>query len=163
MTTDNPSQEQSFAATKDDIAAFETCYFIGLGGDSSYTRDALEQKEAAWAVWWNRTTCYRELLAEKDAHYQKALAEKDAKIERLCSRGIQDMQHRIAELEAQSPWIPVSESLPEEYELVVVPGGVATYHGDMWVTHTGIDQGGRILWEVTHWMPLPEPPTGEEG
>ena len=56
-----------------------------------------------------------------------------------------------------SEWIPVSERLPEESRLVIVEGGVASYLEGVWFTHTRCE-ASIIQWEVTHWMPLPEPP-----
>lgn len=57
-------------------------------------------------------------------------------------------------------WIPVTERLPENDDLVLVyfkwktfPGGevdVSAYHprAERWET----------TWDITHWMPLPKPP-----
>jgi len=58
----------------------------------------------------------------------------------------------------ENDWISVEERLPEVYRIVIVSGGVAVHDGKEWktVTRTSIPQ--PIQWEVTHWMPLPEPP-----
>lgn len=67
-------------------------------------------------------------------------------------------------------WIPVTEMLPEEWAEVLVfarcrpdaDGFVQT------AVYIGIPGYWRVMWNscmleyniVTHWMPLPEPPTG---
>ena len=61
-------------------------------------------------------------------------------------------------------WIPVTERLPEPKELVLciwkdingIHYGFARYqHDNVWyVSNEGMP-------EVTHWMPLPQPPKGE--
>ena len=70
--------------------------------------------------------------------------------------------HRLTNV-ASSRWIPVWDSLPDDEEIVLVysPGlndqvwlGYLAVHEDMtWYLVDGTDPG-----EVTHWMPLPEPP-----
>lgn len=72
---------------------------------------------------------------------------------------------RIADLESQLRWIPVSERPPETYKPVLtVDMSEATqipvpafYNPDTkcWSTHFKYD-----LW-VTHWMPLPSVPESE--
>jgi len=57
-----------------------------------------------------------------------------------------------------SEWISVKDRLPGDYA-VLVSGGVAYYADGVWYTVTGFTYPGvPIRWEVTHWMPLPEPP-----
>ena len=61
-------------------------------------------------------------------------------------------------------WISVEAELPEDRQFVIVSGGIA-YHGrdGRWMTATGCDLPGRpIQWEVTHWMPLPDPPNSRD-
>ena len=58
-------------------------------------------------------------------------------------------------------WISVKDRLPERLDVVIVQGGIAYYLPDeeAWMTITGERWPGRpIVWNVTHWMPLPEPP-----
>jgi len=89
---------------------------------------------------------------------------------------IQKLQARIAELEAERRWIPVSERLPDpNYEdLVFVrtvddlddPRIYGVGYGSYYMGKDNIpawsldfDAYGNI---VTHWMPIPEPPEVKE-
>ena len=84
-------------------------------------------------------------------------------LEQWNTRPIEDaLTARIAELEAERRWIPVSERLPDNWESVLTIDiskstrdmVTAFYNPEtsLWSTHFLCD-----LW-VTHWMPLPEPP-----
>ena len=73
---------------------------------------------------------------------------------------------RIAELEEAQRWIPVSERLPEDRATVLVAFKnreilTATYYGH-YEGFGGVenywDIEGWHSGEVTHWMPLPQPP-----
>ena len=79
---------------------------------------------------------------------------------------IRDLTARIAELEAERHWIPVSERLPEENAPVLVLtvlGGmfVDFIHGKSVVTGNP-DFYELDIEDVTHWMPLPTPPEVQE-
>ena len=87
----------------------------------------------------------------------------ESNVEHWNTRPIEDaLQARIAKLEAQQRWIPVSERLPDNWESVLTIDiskstrdmVTAFYNPEtsLWSTHFSCD-----LW-VTHWMPLPEPP-----
>jgi hypothetical protein len=54
--------------------------------------------------------------------------------------------------DAMSEWIPVSERLPPEETRVLAYDGDKVFESEYW--------SGRWEWcaDVTHWMPLPEPP-----
>lgn len=70
-------------------------------------------------------------------------------------------------------WKKVSDILPDVGTKVLAYGDgdvtVGTYgHGrnrDEWWDELNVDMDGSPtdLWEVTHWMPLPAPPTAEQG
>lgn len=81
---------------------------------------------------------------------------------------------RISELEAERRWIPVSEKLPDDGQIVLAHGEfdywidgvvefVAEYEYDesCEVPHRFSLRGDgdhKVTHKVTHWMPLPEPP-----
>ena len=74
------------------------------------------------------------------------------------TRPIEDaLRARIAELEAKQRWIPVSKRLPEEFTPVLTIGKdelpiTAVVDGGHWYSSF------EYSLNVTHWMPLPEPP-----
>ena len=81
---------------------------------------------------------------------------------------IQDLRRENAELRARvQEWISVDDRLPEPYVSVLVnmPGEkpFRTVR-EGFISNDGIWQSAMIRrepGEVTHWMPLPEPPKGE--
>ena len=70
------------------------------------------------------------------------------------------LRTRIAELEAAQRWIPVGERLPEAYEKVIALAKDCMNVD--WVLPKELREVGKgafaRLYNVTHWMPLPEPP-----
>jgi len=79
------------------------------------------------------------------------------------TRPIEDaLNARIAELEAERRWIPVSERLPENISNVLILSRgeqlIASYHSkySLWYVPF-VDKP-----VVTHWMPLPELPEVKE-
>ena len=65
-----------------------------------------------------------------------------------------------------TPWIPVSERLPEEWKEVLV---LSEFDFCETAVYLGIPGKWRVTWNhamleensITHWMPLPEPPIKE--
>ena len=82
--------------------------------------------------------------------------------DRWNTRPIEDaLNARIAELEAERRWIPVSERLPERdgfYLVLENVNQVAGYYHWCKVFGWNTDGGRTNIQSVTHWMPLPEPP-----
>jgi hypothetical protein len=68
-----------------------------------------------------------------------------------------EIKARIAELEAQQ-WISVEDELPDGPSNVLIAGGCGYYENGQWWSIMGNSSHRPISWEVTHWMPLPEPP-----
>ena len=68
-------------------------------------------------------------------------------------------------------WIPVTERLPEDDEVVLIACKIGKmfvgYHKhlypgcEVWRILTARDSTKTITYTVTHWMPLPQPPKGE--
>lgn len=72
-----------------------------------------------------------------------------------------DLRKRIAELEAERRWVPVSERLPEAETRVLVATPTGYMEVDWRFSEPIIDCGLANFYSldnVTHWMPLPEPP-----
>lgn len=68
------------------------------------------------------------------------------------------LESRIAELEAERRWIPVSERLPKEKQSVLALDRTGTaYHWEYSRSLSNI-----FVSDYTHWMPLPEPPEVKE-
>ncbi len=96
-----------------------------------------------------------ELLTDDIPHCDNELKYvDDERVERLAD-------HLIANGVTIQRWIPVTERLPERYHAVIV-----------WTRYRELGEaiydGKHFRWDcdedcadVTHWMPLPEPPKGE--
>ena len=73
---------------------------------------------------------------------------------------VAQLSTRINELEAERRWIPVGERLPEAYEKVIALAKDCMNVD--WVLPKELREVGKgafaRLYNVTHWMPLPEPP-----
>ena len=68
-----------------------------------------------------------------------------------------DAIEALSKMEKTTQWIPVTERLPKEQETVLIWGeqGIILLnwrHDNKWC---------GCLGDVTHWMPLPEPPKEE--
>jgi hypothetical protein len=76
------------------------------------------------------------------------------------------VDHLIAHGVTVQEWIPVTERLPELHTKVLCCG----VKGGRFIAETSEWGEGHLYWtkkdgkgcsEVTHWMPLPQPPKGE--
>jgi hypothetical protein len=61
----------------------------------------------------------------------------------------------------RAEWISVEDKMPPDGKLVIIKGGVGLHTEAGW--YSTVDYGTyrpeKITgWEVTHWMPLPDPP-----
>lgn len=59
---------------------------------------------------------------------------------------------------SEMKWIPVTERLPEPFEIVIIFDRKHNHVIDGYMTRHKEWIGVRMNHEVTHWMPLPEPP-----
>ena len=65
------------------------------------------------------------------------------------------------DINAHSKWIPVSERLPKRNEKVLVCDAREDYVSIWENFDDGLWFGDEITWateDITHWMPMPEPP-----
>lgn len=56
-----------------------------------------------------------------------------------------------------SKMIPVyltKDSMPNQYETVIIEGGIGEWNGQEWKTLVGEDSGRTIIWPVIWWSPL---------
>ena len=79
------------------------------------------------------------------------------------SRQIIELESRIAELEAERRWIPVSERLPEANKCVLIYDAGGNMTVDILVKSGGVE---TYFWlpkyRILFWMPLPESPKERE-
>ena len=105
--------------------------------DVSMTRDVLTDIKTPSSIENTNPDYYKQELASRDA-----------------------LNARIAELEAERRWIPVSERLPEDGEVVWLWDGNNLGMGYYLVLSGCFMDRDTPLRRIkpTHWMPLPEPP-----
>jgi len=81
----------------------------------------------------------------------------------LAVREIKRLRKRIAELEQERRWIPISERLPEIFGWYLVYGRDASTRRNINVEYFRLNSktfsGGL---HITHWKYLPQPPQEEE-
>ncbi len=65
------------------------------------------------------------------------------------------------DINVPSKWIPVTERLPEPFEIVLVYDHTGKSINWAYMTRHREWVGTIVSHIVTHWMPLPEPPKGE--
>lgn len=99
--------------------------------------------------------------AEEMQRVQHALGMDDMARMNHVADEVEALQARVAELEAERRWVSVEERMPDVGVEVVASGhllrrkrrALASYADGRWF---GVD------FEVTHWMPLPAAPEGED-
>ena len=87
----------------------------------------------------------------------------------LCAKAtkevIESLQRKFAtENNVGCKWIPVGERLPEKFHTVLVAGKCGDWYSiDLDCIDNSGGWNGDLLRmnDVTHWMPLPEPPKGD--
>ena len=100
-----------------------------------------------------------ELALSNSREHEKALR----KCFDIHRQRIKELEATISILETTQKWISVKDRLPYSMERVLVcttrgTFAPATYSPltNSWIEH------GQLLGKITHWMPLPPPPTTEE-
>ena len=74
-----------------------------------------------------------------------------------CLSELQDILEEMPTLTPPNEWVSVEERLPEPTYCVLV------YTTDYSIEVDALDSDGEWMsYEVTHWMPLPEPPAKED-
>nr|MBQ1579146.1 DUF551 domain-containing protein [Oscillospiraceae bacterium] len=114
-------------------------------------------------------------LSIKTAHEAADAIEELQAGEKKFLRNISALEMENENLKRERRWIPVTERLPEILHTVIVSGrmkykwetdffrfvDVATYsEGEFFETFNDWYEG-QDEFEITHWMPLPEPPKEE--
>lgn len=110
----------------------------------------------------------RSLRTDHDKYFARDMEAADA-IEKLQedSVPIGDMEMILSEM-AKPRWIPVTEQLPNPKDLVLVCNEFGGVHygyfesNKQWYTaNNWLADAWTVMSNVTHWMPLPEPPKEE--
>lgn len=69
-------------------------------------------------------------------------------------------ESKVSELKAEIPkWISVEERMPKEWESILMVGGSVRSSGIYMENEFHSDFKLPLHKDVTHWMPLPQPPT----
>lgn len=118
-------------------------------------REKIEDILNKWEFFYGQRAG-RELWAEKPTEVQ------DKDIENFC-RDLAMVRSFVTDNNVGSKWIPVTERLPEMHTKVLccgIRGGRFIAELTTWGNGNRIwdKRNGRGCPEVTHWMPLPEPP-----
>lgn len=77
----------------------------------------------------------------------------------MCELAI--LRRRIADdlQKAATEWISVEERFPEQYGLFLIADDKGNMEAATWTKQFGWFSGSNRVKRVTHWMPLPDPPT----
>ena len=75
---------------------------------------------------------------------------------------LEELETELSKLKEQQRWIPVTERLPEDDDDVLIMSsgsismGYYSVYNEYWADYINVYNS-----DVTHWMPLPEPPKEE--
>lgn len=72
------------------------------------------------------------------------------------------LEDRIAELEAREQWVRVGDKLPDDDVYMVSINAKGVWIGYL-IGGRWLDEDGSEIDDVTHYQPLPTPPTEGEG
>ena len=120
-------------------------------------------KRLRWAASYDERIVIQDAKDAADVIEELQFTIKGLKAEKVCA--IVEEKGRTL-LKIIPKWIPVTERLPEEEEVVLVWGGTSVYTAKRHNKY-----GGLMWWKLnskqhycnpTHWMPLPQPPEKED-
>jgi hypothetical protein len=107
-------------------------------------------------------------LIDRDMAIYELEAFRDSCIANLLRMSFEDITDVVKDIPAVNRWIPVEDALPEKKQKVLVfykaIGEKNNIHDDVIATNWRKANGDFIPfagYEITHWMPLPEPPEKE--
>lgn len=128
-----------------------------LNGDGfGYPKEAADKvMDAMEAALKNKQRCLDKLISE---NYELRCKLREYE---TCGT-FKEMCKSIKELESQLPkWISVKDRLPEDGACVLCSNGFGVQSIAIYSNRLGFYNDGDDVW-VTHWQPLPPPPTTEE-
>lgn len=97
-----------------------------------------------------------------DSLINKATTTEEAKVLFTAKDVIYSQQRYVMDVQPVNQWISVNDRLPNNYEEVLVASKLGNIVYFAWYdADISMFMGHSHMWttrEVTHWMPLPEPP-----
>ena len=109
---------------------------------------------------WNQLLTKAQQLESTISQVSKALCGKEKATLKELLQAADQLKTRALR------WISVEERLPEDYEdvVIIMREGASSWYRVAYREYGGWSFGGgrRVNCEVTHWMPLPEPPEEDE-
>ncbi len=76
---------------------------------------------------------------------------------------VESLERELSTLRESMRWIPVSERLPEEENEYLIFDGAEIWHGSFAAGQFSELATSDPLFDVTHWMPIPQPPEQDTG
>ena len=148
----------------------ELIYDIGIGYDGMHTVKGLQELiDEMMEMTKKARVCLRERLIMNDDLISRSalLADiqtdvEDGGVSGMVAGALRRYVRRAPAVDAGPKWISVEERLPKEWESVLVRSRCGYTECAVWL---GVLGKWRCTWdhtllesEITHWMPLPEPP-----
>lgn len=136
---------------KELVEAIEEASWVVEGGDAHDLIDAVEKAHASMAD----TLAYIQQLEMLAKQNEQIRWERDVAIDQLKQLGIGFGE----KVDGKMPkWISVEEALPKYGERVLITEGACVFEAYRSISNKWVRHGIGWAEDVTHWMPLPEPP-----